>query len=130
MLTSYATAELHSKYVAWIEIDHDGRKSVVQVRVLRTVHTDIHPFAYPWVGLTLETYRRIRDGLCPTTPPKILPPELRPANQRRLDEFEKICSELEAQKARDDAAGSSDAADGNADAATAALDVAAEAIVA
>eukprot|EP00965_Chrysotila_dentata_P046933 1557995-Pleurochrysis_carterae.AAC.1 len=36
MFTSYATAELHSKHVAWIEIDHDGRKSVVQVRVLKT----------------------------------------------------------------------------------------------
>eukprot|EP00965_Chrysotila_dentata_P135644 4484645-Pleurochrysis_carterae.AAC.1 len=59
------------------------------------------------------------DGLCPTTPPKN---ELRPANQRRLDEFERICHELEAQKARDAAAGSSDAADGNANAATATLD--------
>eukprot|EP00965_Chrysotila_dentata_P084378 2785825-Pleurochrysis_carterae.AAC.1 len=62
------------------------------------------------------------DGLCPTTPPRTLPHELRPANQRRMDEFERICHELEAQKARDAAAGSSDAADGNADAATAALD--------
>eukprot|EP00965_Chrysotila_dentata_P040053 1330366-Pleurochrysis_carterae.AAC.1 len=65
------------------------------------------------------------NGLCPTTPPSILPPKLLPANQRRLDEFEKIYRELEAQEARDAAAGSSDAADRNADAATAALDNAA-----
>eukprot|EP00965_Chrysotila_dentata_P113262 3742420-Pleurochrysis_carterae.AAC.1 len=30
--TSSATAGLSFKYVAWIEIDHDGRRSVVQVR--------------------------------------------------------------------------------------------------
>eukprot|EP00965_Chrysotila_dentata_P079493 2621577-Pleurochrysis_carterae.AAC.1 len=54
--TSRATAGFHSKYVAWIEIDYDGRKSVVQVRVLRTEHVDMHPFAYSWIGLTMSVY--------------------------------------------------------------------------
>eukprot|EP00965_Chrysotila_dentata_P042539 1410990-Pleurochrysis_carterae.AAC.1 len=31
-ITSRASSGLNSRYVAWIEIDHDGRKSVVQVR--------------------------------------------------------------------------------------------------
>eukprot|EP00965_Chrysotila_dentata_P182818 6037140-Pleurochrysis_carterae.AAC.1 len=66
------------------------------------------------------------DGLCPTTPPRILPPELRPANQRRLDEFERLYRELEAEEARNAAAGSSGAADEGAEVASAARDVAAE----
>eukprot|EP00965_Chrysotila_dentata_P077258 2550821-Pleurochrysis_carterae.AAC.2 len=64
-------------------------------------------------------------GLCPTTPPMILPPELRPANQRRLDELEKIFCEQVAERASNAAAGSSGAANEDADAATTALDVAA-----
>eukprot|EP00965_Chrysotila_dentata_P039071 1299316-Pleurochrysis_carterae.AAC.1 len=73
-----------SESVAWVEIDDNGRKSVVQVRVLKC-RDGQQPFAYPWLGLTWATYRRMADGLCPTTPPMTLPPELRQANQRRLD---------------------------------------------
>eukprot|EP00965_Chrysotila_dentata_P094637 3129570-Pleurochrysis_carterae.AAC.1 len=70
------------------------------------------------------------DGLCPTTPPRTLPPELRLANQRRLDEFERICREPETQRACDAAVGSSDAVDENADATIAVPDTAVEAPVA
>eukprot|EP00965_Chrysotila_dentata_P001413 46069-Pleurochrysis_carterae.AAC.1 len=153
-ITSRATG-LMSDCVAWVEIDDNGRKSVVQVRVLRCV--DGKPFATPWLGLTWATYRRMTDGLCPTTtPPMILPPEFRPANQRRLDVIARLIREQDAEEARNVAPGSSgtvakddadvtaaasDAAaetaaaapctaDENADAATAALDVAAEATAA
>eukprot|EP00965_Chrysotila_dentata_P117156 3871603-Pleurochrysis_carterae.AAC.1 len=57
-LTSRATAGLHSDFVAWIEIDNACRKSVVQMRVLRTGRGN-RPFAYSWIGLTRETYRRM-----------------------------------------------------------------------
>eukprot|EP00965_Chrysotila_dentata_P114029 3770776-Pleurochrysis_carterae.AAC.1 len=70
---SRATAGLYSVSVAWVEIDDDSRKSVVQVRVLKTGRGN-QPFAYSWIGLTQETYRRMLDGLCPTTPPRTLPP--------------------------------------------------------
>eukprot|EP00965_Chrysotila_dentata_P059988 1989696-Pleurochrysis_carterae.AAC.1 len=70
---------LYSESVAWVEIDDDGRKSVVQVRVLKCGHGK-QPFAYPWLGLTRATYRRMTDALCPTTPPRTLPLEFRPAN--------------------------------------------------
>eukprot|EP00965_Chrysotila_dentata_P146318 4832065-Pleurochrysis_carterae.AAC.1 len=70
-LISRATG-LYSKSVAWVEIDDDGRKSVVQARVLKTGH-DNQPFAFSWLGLTRATYRRVTDGLCPTTPPRTLP---------------------------------------------------------
>ena len=69
-LISRATG-LYSESVAWVEIDDDGRKSVVQVRVLKTGRGN-QPFAFSWLGLTRETYRRMTDGLCPTTPPSIL----------------------------------------------------------
>eukprot|EP00965_Chrysotila_dentata_P158668 5240979-Pleurochrysis_carterae.AAC.1 len=69
-------------------------------------------------------------GLCPATPPMTLPPELRQANQRRLDEFARLMRELDVEKASNAAAGSSGVADENADAATAALDAAVEAIAA
>eukprot|EP00965_Chrysotila_dentata_P069239 2288193-Pleurochrysis_carterae.AAC.1 len=114
-----------SDFGAWVEIDDNGRKSVVQVRVLRCVDGK-QPFAYPWLELTWETYRRMTDGLCPTTPPMILPPELRQANQHRLDEFARLMREQDAEEASNAAAGSSGAADENTDAATAALDVAAD----
>eukprot|EP00965_Chrysotila_dentata_P024754 820763-Pleurochrysis_carterae.AAC.1 len=71
------------------------------------------------MGLTQETYRRMLDSLCPTTPPRTLPPEFRQANQRRLDELERIYRELEAAEARNAAAGPSGIADEDADAATA-----------
>eukprot|EP00965_Chrysotila_dentata_P181776 6000767-Pleurochrysis_carterae.AAC.1 len=66
------------------------------------------------------------DGLCPTTPPRTLPPEFRPANQRRLDEFERLYRQLEAEEASNAAAGPSGAVDEDADAVTAAADTAAE----
>eukprot|EP00965_Chrysotila_dentata_P107964 3565709-Pleurochrysis_carterae.AAC.1 len=88
LITSRATGLL-SESVAWVEIDDNGRKSVVQVRVLKC-RDDKQPFAYSWLGLTWATYRRMTDGLCPTTLPMILPPELRQANQRRLDELERL----------------------------------------
>eukprot|EP00965_Chrysotila_dentata_P021826 723162-Pleurochrysis_carterae.AAC.1 len=57
-LTSRTTAGLHSDFVVWIEIDNDGRKSVVQIRVLRTGRGN-QPFAYSWISLTRETHRRM-----------------------------------------------------------------------
>eukprot|EP00965_Chrysotila_dentata_P173853 5739387-Pleurochrysis_carterae.AAC.1 len=71
---------LYSESVAWIEIDDTGRKSVVQVRVL-TCQRGRQGFWYPWLGITRATNQRMNSGLCPTTPPMILPPEFRPANQ-------------------------------------------------
>eukprot|EP00965_Chrysotila_dentata_P062270 2063225-Pleurochrysis_carterae.AAC.1 len=59
------------------------------------------------------------DGLCPTTPPMTLPTEFRPANQRRLDEVERTCRELEAREASNAAAVSSGTAGEDADAASA-----------
>eukprot|EP00965_Chrysotila_dentata_P093776 3099628-Pleurochrysis_carterae.AAC.1 len=123
-ITSRATGLL-SESVAWVEIDDDGRKSVMQVRVLKC-RDGRQPFAFSWLGLTWETYQRMTGGLCPTTPPMILPPELRPANQRRLDEFERLYRELKAEEASNAAAEPSGAADEDADAASAARDVAAE----
>eukprot|EP00965_Chrysotila_dentata_P247323 6207684-Pleurochrysis_carterae.AAC.1 len=127
-ITSRAT-RLMSDCVAWVEIDDNGRKSVVQVRVLRCADGR-QPFAYPWLGLTWATYRRMTNGLCLTTPPTNLPPELRPANQHRLDEIARLIREQDAEEASHAAAGSTGAADENADAATDALNVAAEATAA
>eukprot|EP00965_Chrysotila_dentata_P153029 5057472-Pleurochrysis_carterae.AAC.1 len=124
-LVSRVTAGLHSVSVTWIEIDDDGRKSVMQVRELKTGRGD-QPFAYSWIGLTQETCRRMFDGLCPTAPPRTLPPEFRPANQRRLDELERLFREQDAREARDAAAGSSGTAVEGADAAPASQNVAAE----
>eukprot|EP00965_Chrysotila_dentata_P156162 5159254-Pleurochrysis_carterae.AAC.1 len=69
-----------SDSVAWVEINDNGRNSVVQVRVLKC-RDGKRPFAYPCLGLTWATYRRMTGGLCPTTLSIILPPELRQANQ-------------------------------------------------
>eukprot|EP00965_Chrysotila_dentata_P070890 2343130-Pleurochrysis_carterae.AAC.1 len=55
---SSRTTGLYSESVAWVEIDDDGRKSVVQVRVLKTGH-GTQPFASPWLGLTQATYRSL-----------------------------------------------------------------------
>eukprot|EP00965_Chrysotila_dentata_P098322 3250767-Pleurochrysis_carterae.AAC.1 len=46
---------LFSESVAWVEIDDNGRKSVVQVRVLKCGHGR-QSFWYPWLGLTRATY--------------------------------------------------------------------------
>eukprot|EP00965_Chrysotila_dentata_P128461 4247438-Pleurochrysis_carterae.AAC.1 len=61
-------------------------------------------FAFPWLGLTQATYHRLICGLCPTTLPKTLPLEFRPANQRRLDELERLVRELDAKETGDTAA--------------------------
>eukprot|EP00965_Chrysotila_dentata_P089588 2958086-Pleurochrysis_carterae.AAC.1 len=56
---------LVSNQVAWVEMDDNGRKSVVQMRVMRCVEGQ--PFSRPGLGLTLATYRRMKGGLCPVT---------------------------------------------------------------
>eukprot|EP00965_Chrysotila_dentata_P177445 5860725-Pleurochrysis_carterae.AAC.1 len=119
----------HSKSVVWVEIDDNDRKSVVKVRVL-TAGRDTRVSTSSWIGLTPWTYRHLITGRCPTTPSKTLPPRLRPVNQHRLDEFERIRRELETQRAYDAAVGSSDAVDENADVTIAVPDMAAEATVA
>eukprot|EP00965_Chrysotila_dentata_P077257 2550821-Pleurochrysis_carterae.AAC.1 len=53
-ITSRVTGLL-SESVAWVEIDDNGRKSVVQVRVLKC-GDGRQPFAYAWLGLTWATY--------------------------------------------------------------------------
>eukprot|EP00965_Chrysotila_dentata_P226987 6195732-Pleurochrysis_carterae.AAC.1 len=65
--------------VAWVEINDNGRKSVVRVRVMRC--TEGQPFSRPGLGLTTATYRRVKNGLCSAIPPMILPREF----QRLLD---------------------------------------------
>eukprot|EP00965_Chrysotila_dentata_P042274 1402195-Pleurochrysis_carterae.AAC.1 len=64
------------------------------------------------------------------TPPRTLPLEFRPANQRRLDEFERLYRELEAEEASSAAAGPSGTADEDVEAVTNAPDAAAEIAVA
>eukprot|EP00965_Chrysotila_dentata_P183737 6066756-Pleurochrysis_carterae.AAC.4 len=75
---------LVSNQVAWVEIDDNGRKSVVQVRVMRC--TEGLPFSRPGLGLTPATYRRIKWSLLGDTS-VILLIEFRLANQRILDEI-------------------------------------------
>eukprot|EP00965_Chrysotila_dentata_P127292 4209230-Pleurochrysis_carterae.AAC.1 len=55
-----------------------------------------------------------------------LPPELRQANQHRLDEFARLMRKQDVEEASNAAAGPSGAADEDADAVTAALEVVAE----
>eukprot|EP00965_Chrysotila_dentata_P246767 6207363-Pleurochrysis_carterae.AAC.1 len=90
------------------------------------------------IGLTWAPFQRMTDGLCPTTPPVVLPPE--------LDEIERIIREQDAEDvnnaaARPDAtaevtadapgavAEDAEVTDENADTTGAALDATAEAIV-
>eukprot|EP00965_Chrysotila_dentata_P246378 6207124-Pleurochrysis_carterae.AAC.1 len=56
-ITSRATGLL-SGSIAWVEIDNNGRKSVLQVRVLKC-RDGRQPFAYSWLGLTWATYQRM-----------------------------------------------------------------------
>eukprot|EP00965_Chrysotila_dentata_P132473 4380768-Pleurochrysis_carterae.AAC.3 len=55
-ITSRVT-RLMSDHVAWIEIDDNGRNSVVQVRVMRCA--DGRPFSDSGTGLTWVNFQRM-----------------------------------------------------------------------
>eukprot|EP00965_Chrysotila_dentata_P060920 2019188-Pleurochrysis_carterae.AAC.2 len=65
------------------------------------------PFSRPGLAFTLATFQRMKDGLCPVTPPVVLPPEFRPANQRRLDEIARLMRVNDVEDAGNAAAGPS-----------------------